>query len=109
MIDTDMIDTEKVQATRVVLKPWLGRHNVYGIFILPYRSYPTELVVLGYKDLGKICPNTQVSPQELSNIYIPEGYYPVKVYLKTRLVLLIILLGLYQKLKDCRNWLVFCH
>uniref|UniRef100_B8HVA0 Uncharacterized protein n=1 Tax=Cyanothece sp. (strain PCC 7425 / ATCC 29141) TaxID=395961 RepID=B8HVA0_CYAP4 len=102
-----MTDREKVQAIKVVLKPWLGRHNVYGIFLLPKYTYPTELVVLGYKGFGKICPNAQVKPYELSNLAISENHYPIKIYLKTRFVLLILSLGLYEKLNNGKNWVVF--
>lgn len=37
---------------------------------------------------------------------IPDGYYPVKVYLRTRFAILLVFLGLGKKLNDPLNWYV---
>ena len=97
------------QAAKVVVAPWLGRHHVYGIFLLPNGCYPEQLIVLGFEYLGDLYLEAQlaVTLQDISTLSIPPGYYPIKVFLRTRYAICLILLGCLGKLKACENWTVF--
>jgi hypothetical protein len=90
---------------KIVLKPWKGQHNVYGIFMIPdkYRNDilftvtidKTEIHcgVMGYADTKFI-----------TGINAKPGYYLIKGLLNTRVALRLILQGKKDQLKQPQNW-----
>lgn len=89
----------------IVVKPWLGRHQVYGLFELPNNnriSYPVLLTVKGAGTYRKEAAMVKVNSD--SEYPVQSGHYVLKVHLKTRVALFMMLRGLYLKLKDPMNW-----
>jgi hypothetical protein len=53
--------TTTVHALKVVVKPWLGRHQVYGIFPLPFeKCNRSEPVLLTIKGVGHLLSKSQI-------------------------------------------------
>lgn len=102
----------QLPAARVVVKPWLGRHNVYAIFLVPCGFYPEKLMVLDFQIFRQAYLEAQliVNVSDISALDIPAGYYPLKTFLRTRYALSLILLGWGQRLRACENWiLLYSH
>lgn len=100
-------DINSVRAIRVVVKPWQGRHNSYGIFLLPINYNPERLILFKRIEAGKAsrCWHKNLASQtEIAGLSIQSGYYPVRVYMQTRIALLLIIMGYKNKLKQPRNW-----
>jgi hypothetical protein len=72
--------------------------------LLPKDCYPLELVVLNFKNVGVPCPSAHLSENDLQMFTVPVGYYPIKVYLRTRFAIFLIFIGLGKKLKNPLNW-----
>jgi hypothetical protein len=101
--------TTTVQALKVVVKPWLGRHQVYGVFPLPFetcnRSEPVLLTIIGagnYCQRGKYTQPTH----HFEELQPPPGYTLVRYPLRTRTTLWLTTKGLLEQLKQPRNWTV---
>ena len=45
----------EIRATQVVVQPWLGKHHVYGIFLVPsrYRHNRKYLVTTTVREIGR--------------------------------------------------------
>jgi len=99
--------TTTVHALRVVVKPWWGRHQVYGVFPLPFekcnRSEPVLLTIIG---AGNYCERAKYNgpPQHFEEIQAPPGYALVRYPLRTRTTLWLTTEGLLEQLKQPRNW-----
>jgi hypothetical protein len=96
-----------INAIKVVVRPWCGRHNSYGIFLLPINYNPERLILFNTIEAGKAsrCWHKNIASQtEIAGLSIQSGYYPVRVYMQTRIALLLIIMGYKNKLKQPRNW-----
>jgi hypothetical protein len=99
---------QRFSAAKVVVKPWMGRHEVFGIFMVPlrYRSsktYSGTISVNGYTD--EFHPDWDLV-QHVEGIKVRPGYYLVKVYLPTRVALLFLFSGRFGDLRAPCNWTV---
>lgn len=75
-------------ATKVVVQPWFGRHEVYGIFIVPlrYRSGQTfigKLSVNGYQT--ELVPDGQPLSRSYGDIVAGQESYVLRGYIPTRI------------------------
>ncbi len=107
----------KFRALQVVVRPWQGQHNVYGIFLIPERykhdqPYATTLKIYGVapSDL----PFTMglsaggAEDEDHGNIVVEQGHYVKRVYVPTRTALWFLLIGRFGDLRaPCHWWLVF--
>ena len=97
--------TTSVHPIKVVVEPWLGRHQIYGIFQIEskrcYFGKPAVLTVVG---AGKYCEGVYIFGQHLEGIEAPPGYYLTKHYIRTRTALRLTTQGLLNQLKQPRNW-----
>ena len=99
-------DKYYTQPEKIVVKPWEGPHNVYGLFMIPdrYRNDffftvtidKTEVHCGVMNDANKIARGVNAKP----------GYYQVKGLLNTRVALWLILQGKEDQLKHPQNWRV---
>lgn len=90
--------------TSVFVKPWRGRHNVYGIFELPSEralKYPIMLTVEG---AGSYRKEAQMVKTQLCSYHTEPGHTSIKVCLKTRVALLMIMRGSLGVLRNPLNW-----
>jgi len=93
---------------KVVVQPWRGRHEVYGIFVLPlrYRSgrtYSGAMSVSGYKT--EFIPDWNMF-QEVQGVVAEPGYYLVQAYVPTHIAILFLLKGQFGDLQVSCNWTV---
>lgn len=89
---------------QVVIKPWNGRHNVYGIFMLPLEDKSVKRLVVHIQGAGTYCGGAERVGTSFEGIQAKPGYYLVKACLRTRTSTLLIVRGFGEQLKDVRNW-----
>ncbi|MFH7026522.1 MAG: hypothetical protein ACHBN1_14210 [Heteroscytonema crispum UTEX LB 1556] len=94
----------QVEATKVVVKPWLGQHYVYAIFMVPDEYKKTPFFVLTVKGLGSFCEKPFGNSQKIDDIYAAPGTHLIKDHIRTRLAFRLIFQGLYNQLNDKQNW-----
>ncbi|AFZ24337.1 hypothetical protein Cylst_2098 [Cylindrospermum stagnale PCC 7417] len=94
----------QVQATKVVVQPWLGEHQVYGIFMVPDEYKQTPFFVLSVKGFGSDCSRPYGYRQNFDDIFAEPGTHLVRDYIRTRSALQLIFQGLYFHLNDKHNW-----
>lgn len=102
-----LYSNESTHAVKVIVKPWQGRHKTYGIFLLPNNYKPERLIIFNTIEAGRAsrCWHKNLASQaEIAGISIQSGYYPVRVYMKTRIALLLIIMGYKSQLKQPPNW-----
>lgn len=96
---------ESIHAIKVVIEPWLGEHQVYGIFqINSHKSPPGHPVILTVVGAGKYCETTNPISQHFQGIDAAPGYYLTKHYVRTRSVLWSGIHGLLNQLRQPQNW-----
>ena len=94
----------QVHATKVVVQPWLGEHNVYAIFMVPDKYKEPPFFNLTVKGLGSFCEKPFGNSQFYDDIFAEPGTHLVRDYIRTRLALRLIIQGLYFQLNDKSNW-----
>jgi len=98
-------DIFKLHPITVSVKPWKGRHRVYGIFRIPRAheiGYPILITVRGagcYRKEASMVKH-QVAP------YADDQHYFLQVHLKTRVAISLILRGQFYQLKEPFNWMI---
>ena len=93
-----------ILAKKVVVQPWKGRHNVYGIFLVPIRYfddriYSTRLSVQAVN--GGI---TSPEPEYKDTVATEQGYYLKQIYVSTRVALWFLVRGRFGDLRMPCNW-----
>ncbi len=101
-----------VFASKVVFEPWYGRHNVYGVFVIPaqYRDteYSSTVIVRGVKEHATLSPR----PTKEHGIIIPNvpDRFVKHAHIHTRVALWFLLTGHFGDLRATCNWaLVFTN
>ena len=98
---------QMIPPMKIVVRPWLGQHQVYGIFMVPARygdetKYRTTISIRGldgtfvFEEGGEKINETE--------FMIPSGYYVKRVYIQTRVALWSLLSGHFGKLRSPCNW-----
>lgn len=96
-----------IRAAKVVARPWMGPHHVYGVFVVPVR----------YADSGKYRATMNMPAGSFvveaggergnwSDLIIPSGYFPKQVYASTRLVLRSVIGGRLKRIGDPCDWTI---
>ncbi len=93
-----------IQATKVVVKPWLGEHHVYGIFMVPEKYRRSPIFVLNVKDAISNCEEPFGELQAIDGISAQPGTYLIRDFIRTRLTLRLILQGKYNQINDPSHW-----
>ncbi|WP_246162805.1 hypothetical protein [Brasilonema sennae] len=93
-----------VYATKVVVQPWLGEHQVYGIFMVPDKYKDAPFFVLTVKGAGSNCEKPFGTLQEVDGIFAEPGTHLIRDYIRTRTAFRLILQGMYNELKDPQSW-----
>ena len=100
----------KFRAVQVVVRPWQGQHNVYGIFMIPERYkhdrlYATTLKIQGFT--ASLFAGS-AEGEDRDNIVVEQGHYLKRAYVPTRTALWFLLTGRFGDLRaPCHWWLVF--
>jgi hypothetical protein len=97
--------TTTVHAIKVVVEPFLGQHQVYGIFQLSLEDCPPgQPVILTVVGAGKYCEIVNNLGQHFEGIEVGSKYYLTKHYIRTRTAISLSIKGLLSELKQPRNW-----
>jgi hypothetical protein len=94
----------QVYASKVIVQPWLGEHQVYGIFMVPDEYKESPFFILTVKNLGNFCKKPFGNSQYYDDLFAEPGTHLIRDYIRTRLALRLILQGLYFQLNDKSNW-----
>ncbi len=96
----------QVQATKVVVQPWRGRHHVYGIFMVPDEYKQSPFVVVTVQGAGSYCSKQFGHKKNFDDIFAEPGTYLMRKFIRTRTALRLILQGLYFQINDQQNWML---
>ncbi|MBW4611087.1 MAG: hypothetical protein KME22_28750 [Hassallia sp. WJT32-NPBG1] len=92
---------------KIVLKPWLGPHNVYGMFKIP-AGYRNDFFFTVTIDKTEIyCGVMKEAHRKFAEgVNAKPGYYLIKGLFNTRVAIGLILQGKGDQLKQPQNWKV---
>lgn len=104
---TELPDVYQIHPVKVVFRPWLGQHHVFGIFMVPYeyrsgRTYSGVLSVESFVE--EFVPDSQPPAEHAEEIVAEPGYYLIRAYVPTRTALRLILHGHFGDLQALCNW-----
>lgn len=98
-------EKEYAYPEKIVVKPWRGRHHVYGVFMIPKESKSDQLVTVSVSENKTYCGQMiNFGETSYENIDTKPGYYLMKGYVNTRLALYLIIQGKIDQLKQPSNW-----
>ncbi len=89
---------------KVVVRPWLGQHHVYAIFMLPNNYVYDRFMTIKLPGNKTYCGFVDNPSQTIDEINTKPGHYLVKGYLQTRTAIKFILAGRINDLKQVNNW-----
>jgi hypothetical protein len=101
----------EIHATKVIVEPWLGKHRVYGIFMVPdmymdNSKYTAALNVAGrYRFPAAVWPRRQF----IDDVAAAPGHYLLRSYVSTRTALWFLMTGRFGELQSCDWTLVFAE
>lgn len=93
-----------VSATKVVVQPWLGEHNVYGIFTVPDEYKQAPFFILSVKNLDPRCSRPFGRKKYIDGVFAEPGTHLLRYYIRTRTAIQSILQGAYFDLNNPQNW-----
>ena len=97
------------QAEETYVEPWLGPHNVYGVFIIPEQFkfdhlYSAKLTIHGL-ETDFIASSPEIG--DPSTVITKPGPYTKRAYISTRTALRFLMTGRFCDLRrTCHWWLV---
>ncbi|QLE50709.1 hypothetical protein FD724_23175 [Nostoc sp. C057] len=94
----------QVNATKVIVQPWRGRHHVYGIFMIPNEYKQAPFFVVTVQGAGSYCSKQFGYKKNFNGIFAEPGTYLVQKFVRTRTALRLIFQGLYFQINDKQNW-----
>ncbi|TAF04165.1 MAG: hypothetical protein EAZ77_16105 [Nostocales cyanobacterium] len=94
----------QVQATHVVVKPWLGEHHVYGIFQVPHEYKESSFFMLSIPGERKYCSRPFGYRQNYDDVFAAPGTHLIRRYIRSRIAVKMIFQGLYFQLNNPQNW-----
>lgn len=95
--------------SKIVIKPWRGRHNVHGIFMLPVEDKSSKMLVLHVPGSGTYCGGSQDVGTSFEGVEAQPGYYLLRGNFRTRTATWLIARGFVNQLKDSHNWRLINH
>ena len=102
---------QEIRATQVVVQPWLGKHHVYGIFVVPSRyrhnrKYIVTTTVRGFDHSWAI--GERFDEPYVDDPVAGPGHSLLRSHVPTRVAMWFLLNGLFGDLRRPCNWaLVF--
>lgn len=94
----------QVQAKQVRVKPWLGEHNVYGIFQVPDEYKERQFFMLSIPGDHKYCSRPFGHRQNYDDVFAEPGTHLIRRYIRSRIAVKMIFQGLYFQLNNPQNW-----
>ena len=99
-------DPLTIRATTVVVRPWSGNHNVYGIFKVPdhYKDKKHAVSIVTNSRYYCFLIDKRTELEHIDQVFAPQGHYILQIYLPTRVALMLILAGHLGDLEAPSNW-----
>ncbi|MEE3719428.1 hypothetical protein V2H45_22040 [Tumidithrix elongata RA019] len=103
----------KIRAVKIVAQPWLGRHNVYGIFLVPehYKNNPDYAVFMAVRGSNSYFTsfdtdggNNYLQRSYLDGVMAERGYYVSRNFFPTHEALEFMIKGQFGDLQQPCNW-----
>lgn len=94
-----MVTTEKVS-----VNPKFGRHQVFGVFIIPASIPPRTPALLTVEGVGIYCSRVQRYGPAYENIVAPSGSIVMLDFVRTRTAISLFFQGKIAKLRDRKTW-----
>lgn len=95
-----------IAASKVVVRPWFGRHHVYGIFAVPdrfiQRRYSAILAVDDFE--APIIRNLIPQKAYIDASLARSGHYLERAYVPTRVALWFLFTGRFGNLRTPCHW-----
>jgi hypothetical protein len=98
------VNSNTVHPQKVVVRPWKGRHHVFGVFELPENvpnSSPFKVHIPG---VGTFCGSLNVRKGGRFSTAAGSGKQMYVGYLRTRTALWVTARGKYSQLRHPSNW-----
>lgn len=94
------------RATETSVRPWLGSHHVYGIFVIPERYkfdhlYSAKLIIHGFEAEFSVS-SPEVGSSE--SVAVEPGHYTKRIYVPTRTALWLLITGRFGDLRSSCHW-----
>jgi hypothetical protein len=101
----------KIAPARIVVRPWLGPHHVYGIFIVPDRfrnsRYSATLAVHDFH--APLIRNLKRDRPYVDPTLSRPGHYLERAYVPTRVALRFLVSGRFGDLRTPCEWQLAFH
>lgn len=98
--------TEKIRASKIIVEPWEGRHNVYGIFVLPAGYQAKRFFAVSVDGPNPYCGIITILDQPAYGVGIQPGERIAIGHLRTRTALWLLTQGKQEALKQPSNWVL---
>ena len=98
--------TEKIHPSKIIVEPWEGRHNVYGIFVLPAGYEAKRFFAVRVDGLSSYCGIVTLLDQPAYGVGIQPGERIAIGHLRTRTALWLLTKGKQEELKEPANWVL---
>ncbi|EAW45710.1 hypothetical protein N9414_12688 [Nodularia spumigena CCY9414] len=89
---------------KLVVKPWLGPHNVYAIFAIPAEYRSDALFTVSIPGTITYCGRVQDIDEVLSGVDNLDYYTMIRGFLNTRIALKLIAQGKLSQLQEPQYW-----
>ena len=93
-----------IHPQKIVVRPWLGQHYVYAVFMLPNNHVYDQLMTINLPVNRTYCGVITNPTQTIDEINAKPGHYLVRGYLQTLTALKFIFAGQINDLKQINNW-----
>ena len=93
---------------KVIIKPWQGRHQVYGIFVLPEEYRASNFFTVSIEGASSYCGGqpVTVAGKKFQGVYAQPGERILVGYFRTRTASWLIAQGRIEQLKQPNNWVL---
>ena len=96
----------QIEPARIVVRPWLGPHHVYGIFVVPNELRDQRYsVTLAVRDFNEpVIRNLKRDKPYLDPELSTPGHYLERAYVPTRAALRFFIRGRFGDLRTACQW-----
>jgi hypothetical protein len=98
--------TQTIHPAKVLVRPWDGRHQVYGVFVLPAGYHANEFFQVSLKDTGSYCGGVSLITTSDYGVSVQPGERIALGLLRTRTSMWLIAQGKRDQLKQPGNWVL---
>jgi hypothetical protein len=96
----------EIAAAKIVVRPWLGPHHVYGVFVVPNRfrdrRYSATLAVRDFN--APLIRNLKRDRPYIDAALSRPGHYLERAYVPTRVALRFLVSGRFGDLRTACEW-----